>query len=357
MLNTDLTNNGKLDDVVSSDLSAMKDFIFKMSMTKVLSDYTANQGTSGKQVGKDFFEGKVTLPAIIAYEKGSPAEQKFWEKCFSSARHNFDQALHYINHHNAIQFFMEKARYFINMAQNEISTFFDSFYKITLIDFLNASIERQMWLVLDIFELIYQILRYSDTSDSSKEKKRKFADILNRQKGDDQQSDNHKQTDDLNEDLNTLKERAAQLEDHLRRAVADNENVKRIMQKKISDASDYAVTKFARDMIDSCDNLKKGMEILKDGDPVHKGIDVAYQKIISDLKKHGIEEVDPLGELFESNLHQAVVEREDNEKEPGTIIEVLQTSYTIKNRLLRPAMVILYKKSADYVGDQHEVNV
>lgn len=81
--------------------------------------------------------------------------------------------------------------------------------------------------------------------------------MVNRQKGDDQQSDNHKQTDDLNEDLNTLKERAAQLEDHLRRAVADNENVKRIMQKQISDASDYAVTKFARDMIDSCDNLKK----------------------------------------------------------------------------------------------------
>nr|CAH7715412.1 unnamed protein product [Callosobruchus chinensis] len=181
-------------------------------------DYTANQGTSGKQVGKDFFE---------AYKNGSPAEQKFWEKCFSSARHNSDQALHYINHHNAIQFSMEKARYFINMAQNEISTFFDSFYKITLIDFLNASIERQM--KLDI------------GSDSSKEKKRKFADMVNRQKGDDQQSDNHKQTDDLNEDLNTLKERAAQLEDYLRRAVADNENVKRIKQKQISDASSHCI--------------------------------------------------------------------------------------------------------------------
>ncbi|WP_410541941.1 nucleotide exchange factor GrpE [Wolbachia endosymbiont (group A) of Oxytorus armatus] len=175
-------------------------------------------------------------------------------------------------------------------------------------------------------------------SDSSKEKKKKFADMVSRQKGDDQQN---KQTDDLNEDLNTLKERAVQLEDHLRRAVADNENVKRIMQRQISDASDYAVTKFARDMIDSCDNLKKVMEILKDGDPVHEGIKVAYQKIINDLKKHEVEEVDPLGELFDSNLHQAVVEREDNEKEPGTIVEVLQTGYTIKNRLLRPAMVII----------------
>nr|CAH7717632.1 unnamed protein product [Callosobruchus chinensis] len=86
-----------------------------------------------------------------------------------------------------------------------------------------------------------KILKDRDMSDSSKEKKRKFADMVNRQKGDDQQSDNHKQTDDLNEDLNTLKERAAQLEDYLRRAVADNENVKRIKQKQISDASSHCI--------------------------------------------------------------------------------------------------------------------
>lgn len=114
-------------------------------------------------------------------------------------------------------------------------------------------------------------------SDSSKEKKKKFTDMVNKQKSEDQQ-DSSKQTDDFNENLNALKERAAQLEDHLRRAVADNENVKRIMQKQISDASDYAVTQFARDIIDSCDNLKRVMENLKDGDPVHEGIKVAHQK-------------------------------------------------------------------------------
>ncbi|NSM56992.1 nucleotide exchange factor GrpE [Wolbachia endosymbiont of Atemnus politus] len=183
-------------------------------------------------------------------------------------------------------------------------------------------------------------------SDSSKEKKKKFTDMVNKHKSEDQQ-DSSKQTDDLNESLNMLKERAAQLEDHLRRAVADNENVKRIMQKQISDASDYAVTKFARDMIDLCDNLRKVMENLKDDDLVHEGIKVAHQKIMNDLKKHGIEEIDPIGEPFDSNLHQAVVEREDNEKEVGTIVEVLQTGYAIKSRLLRPAMVIISKKSAD----------
>ncbi|WP_168464079.1 nucleotide exchange factor GrpE [Wolbachia endosymbiont of Ctenocephalides felis wCfeT] len=181
-------------------------------------------------------------------------------------------------------------------------------------------------------------------SDRSKETKKKFADMVNRNKVDDSQ---HVKTDDLNEELNALKERAAQLEDHLRRAVADNENIKRIMQKQISDAGDYAVTKFARDMIDSCDNLKRAMENLQDSDPIHEGIKVAHQKIVNDLKNHGIEEINPIGEPFDSNLHQAVVEKEDNEKEAGTIVEVLQTGYTIKSRLLRPAMVIISKKSSN----------
>ncbi len=184
-------------------------------------------------------------------------------------------------------------------------------------------------------------------SSDSKEKGKNFTDVVNKQKSEGQQNDSNNQTSDLNEDLSILKERAAQLEDHLRRAVADNENVKRIMQKQISDASDYAVTQFARDIIDSCDNLKRVMENLEDGDPVHEGIKVAHQKIMSDLKKYGIKEMDPIGELFDSNLHQAIVEREDNEKEVGTIMEVLQTGYTIKSRLLRPAMVVISKRSAD----------
>ncbi|MGL9732848.1 MAG: polyprenyl synthetase family protein [Wolbachia sp.] len=107
-------------------------------------DYTVNQNISGKKIGKDFFEGKVTLPAIIAYEKGSLAEQKFWEKCFSSTERNFDQALHYISHHNAIEHSIKNARHYVNMALNDISTFSDSPYKTALINFLNTSIERQV---------------------------------------------------------------------------------------------------------------------------------------------------------------------------------------------------------------------
>ncbi|AAW71120.1 polyprenyl synthetase family protein [Wolbachia endosymbiont of Brugia malayi] len=136
-----------ISNATSNETERLKNFGLNFGMAfQIIDDtldYTADQRTSGKQVGKDFFEGKVTLPAIIAYEKGSPAEQKFWEKCFSLAERNFDQALHYINHHNAIQLSIEKARHYVNMAQNNINTFSDSSYKIALIDFLNASIERQ----------------------------------------------------------------------------------------------------------------------------------------------------------------------------------------------------------------------
>lgn len=179
---------------------------------------------------------------------------------------------------------------------------------------------------------------------SEQEKKKKFVNMVNKHKDSNLPGENQ-QASDLNADLKPLKERAAQLEDHLRRAIADNENIKRIMQKQIKDAGDYSMTNFARDMIDSCDNLKRAIDNLQDGDPVHEGIKVAHQKIMNDLRKHEIEEINPLGEFFDSNLHQAVIEKEDNEKDPGTIIEVLQTGYTIKNRLLRPAMVILSKKS------------
>lgn len=132
----------------NDETNRLKNFGFNFGMAfQIIDDvldYTADQSTSGKQVGKDFFEGKVTLPAIIAYEEGNQEEQKFWIKCFSSADRNFDQAMGYINKHNAIQLSIEKAKHYINTAQNSISTFSDSLCKNALIDFLSLNIERRM---------------------------------------------------------------------------------------------------------------------------------------------------------------------------------------------------------------------
>lgn len=131
-----------------NEITKLKDFGFNFGIAfQIIDDvldYVVNQSISGKQTGKDFFGGRVTLPVIIAYEQGSPKEQEFWQKCFSSNEHDFDQALHYIEKHNAIRLSIEKAKHYINIAKSNISTFADSVYKSILIDFLNASIERQM---------------------------------------------------------------------------------------------------------------------------------------------------------------------------------------------------------------------
>ncbi|WP_081326533.1 polyprenyl synthetase family protein [Wolbachia pipientis] len=96
-------------------------------------DYIATQDTSGKKQGKDFFDGKPTLPAIIAYERGNKEEREFWNKCFTLNEHNLSQALNYIKKHDAIRFSIEEAKLYVNVAQSEISDFSN---KDILIDFL-----------------------------------------------------------------------------------------------------------------------------------------------------------------------------------------------------------------------------
>lgn len=131
-----------------NEITKLKDFGFNFGIAfQIIDDvldYVVNQSISGKRKGKDFFGGRVTLPVMIAYEQGNQKEQEFWQKCFSSNDNDFDQALHYIEKHNAIRLSIEKAKHYINIAKSNISTFADSVYKSILIDFLNASIERQM---------------------------------------------------------------------------------------------------------------------------------------------------------------------------------------------------------------------
>ncbi|QKX01539.1 polyprenyl synthetase family protein [Wolbachia endosymbiont of Cruorifilaria tuberocauda] len=149
-----------ISDATNEETESLKNFGFNFGIAfqiiDDMLDYTANQNTSGKQIGKDFFEGKVTLPVIIAYEKSSLEEQKFWEKCFSSSKRDFDQALYYINQHDAIELSIEEAKHYINIALDNISIFPDSPCKTALINLLNVStsIKRRTSLVLDIFRLV-----------------------------------------------------------------------------------------------------------------------------------------------------------------------------------------------------------
>ncbi|MGB1540469.1 MAG: nucleotide exchange factor GrpE, partial [Rickettsiales bacterium] len=75
-----------------------------------------------------------------------------------------------------------------------------------------------------------------------------------------------------------------------------------------------------------------------------EGVDMTLRELIGNFEKHGITRIDPLGEKFDHNFHQAVSQVEDPEKEPGTILQVMQAGYTLKDRLLRPAMVVVSKR-------------
>ncbi len=147
-------------------------------------------------------------------------------------------------------------------------------------------------------------------------------------------------------------EEVKELEEKLLRVMAENQNIRKRNEKEMEDTRKYAVTGFARDMIGVLENLHRA----EDSIPEDKLQDNALLKNISDgvklvkselmgvLRKHGVERIDPMGQKFDHNLHQAMMEIPDEENEPGTVVQVMQAGYVLKDRLLRPAMVGLAKK-------------
>ncbi|WP_372003084.1 nucleotide exchange factor GrpE [Tistrella mobilis] len=147
--------------------------------------------------------------------------------------------------------------------------------------------------------------------------------------------------------IQALEAELAQIRDQHLRALADMENLRRRAQREVEDAGKYAVTKFARDVLAVSDNLERAAQAVppeKRGDDplvdqLAQGVDMTLSSFRQTLETHGIRRVDPLGERFDSKLHQAMMEVEDRTKPAGTVVQVLQTGYVIADRLLRPAMV------------------
>ena len=136
-----------------------------------------------------------------------------------------------------------------------------------------------------------------------------------------------------------------ELRDKLLRAVAEAENVRRRAEKEKADAANYAVTGFARDMLAVGDNLHRALEALPEGadlpDSVKnliEGVKMTDRELHNIFERHGIKKIDPQGEPFDHNHHQAMFEA-PTEDPNGTVIQVMQVGYKIKERLLRPAMV------------------
>lgn len=159
-------------------------------------------------------------------------------------------------------------------------------------------------------------------------------------------------TPDLAEELLARDKEIAELRDRLLRAAAETENTRRRLERDKVDAAAYAMTGFARDLLGVADNLRRAVAALPaagESEPVDKvrgGIEATERELLAVLGRHGITRVETDGRL-DPNRHQAMIEVDSEEHQAGDIVAELQAGYTIKDRLLRPALVSVAKSKGD----------
>ncbi len=152
-----------------------------------------------------------------------------------------------------------------------------------------------------------------------------------------------------------LRAELADMRDRMLRALADAENTRRRAEREKQDASQYAVTKFARDMLQIADNFARALaacppEVRDAADPQLKavldGVEATERQLLASLERHGVKPIDTTDGKFDPNFHQAIAEVPGNGKPGGSIVDVVQSGYTIGDRLLRPSMVTVAKRDA-----------
>jgi len=142
-----------------------------------------------------------------------------------------------------------------------------------------------------------------------------------------------------------LEEEVTKLKDQLLRTAAELENSRKRFEREKEDLAKYAVTSFARDLLNVSDNLRRALETIEnetlDGNlkTMVDGVELTEKEILTVFGKHGIQKVEPMGQPFDHNLHQAMFEVETDEHPQGVVVQMLQPGYTLHGRLLRPALV------------------
>lgn len=145
-----------------------------------------------------------------------------------------------------------------------------------------------------------------------------------------------------------LEAEVAGLKDQLLRTLADMENLRRRTEREIADTRAYAVSSFARDVLSVGDNLQRALAALpaeaREGagpavTALLEGVEMTERELLNTLDKHGVKQVDPAGEKFDPNFHQAMFEVPNPDVPSGTVVQVVQVGYKIGDRVLRPALV------------------
>jgi molecular chaperone GrpE len=138
-----------------------------------------------------------------------------------------------------------------------------------------------------------------------------------------------------------------ELKDRVLRSLADVENMRRRSEREAADARAYAVTAFARDLLNVADNLDRALEnapaAVREADgavrTMAEGVELTARELAATLGRHGVKKLDPMGEKFDPNFHQAMFEIPDENTPAGTVTQVVQSGWKIGDRVLRPALV------------------
>jgi molecular chaperone GrpE len=146
--------------------------------------------------------------------------------------------------------------------------------------------------------------------------------------------------------LGAVETELAETKDRLLRALAETENVRRRAERERSDAARFGAANFAKDMLNVADNLRRALESAPEGQGgdelmrnLLQGVAATERELLAAFERHGVRRIDPMGERFDHNLHQAMFEVENTGKPAGTVVQVLQPGYVMHDRLLRPALV------------------
>ena len=171
-------------------------------------------------------------------------------------------------------------------------------------------------------------------------------------------------TDEDAFEMDTYEELAtenADLKDRVLRAMAETENLRKRGEREKAEATLYAATNFARDLLSVSDSMAKALEMMpddarKNADEATRnlidGIELTRRELLNSFQKHGILEVNPLDEKFDPHFHQAMFEVPGSDKPNGTVVQVVQTGFKIGERVLRPALVGVAKQAAPAIEEK-----
>ena len=169
------------------------------------------------------------------------------------------------------------------------------------------------------------------------------------------QDDDTIETDEPENREEELELKISELKDQLLRAVADSENIRKRSEREKEQTRRFGIANFAKDLLSIADNLGRALDAAPKNEDIKDdaiknfviGIQMTEQELQKAFDNNNIRKIDPIGEKFDYNFHQAMFEVEETDQEPGVVVQVLQPGYAIDDRILRPAMVGVSKAKDD----------